>query len=135
MVKIRKRIMFERDRDACIILLFFKSYLMKFFFEIWKYVYVHSARVEKLKGQRKVNFFDTAEFSSLNEIFLFLLWVYAAFSWSMTSLVGNGFFSHVSACFNECLLKCSIPLISSCWDFSCWIATKISKWNFVIKMS
>lgn len=44
------------------------------------------------------------------------------FTWSIVSLVGNGFFSTVSVCFNEWRLKPSIPSINSTCDFSCWIA-------------
>lgn len=38
------------------------------------------------------------------------------------SLVGKGFFSRVFACFNFAGSKFSMPEISCCFPFSCWIA-------------
>lgn len=44
--------------------------------------------------------------------------------WDSPSLVGKGFFSSVSACFNFAGLKFSMSEINSCFSFSCWITVQ-----------
>lgn len=47
----------------------------------------------------------------------------------MVSLVGNGFFSCVSVCFNLEVSNDSMQLMKFFWPFSCWIAVKIEENN------
>lgn len=88
------------------------------------------SHIKKMLEEREYEFImDVNDLCTRKSVHVHL--IYADFSWSITSLVGNEFFSWVSILFNDVLWNPSMPFIKSFWVFSCWITKIKNKFYYV----